>query len=195
MVWRIERFSREETTYWLSKVSVESFYGKCGIEWAKSGLRLMLAGQQKDGAEVEALLEKLRKEDKEISYEEKLIEDNFPCQQVGAETKRERGASSALPPLHFLHVWWGRRPLMPSHAAVLGSILPADTDPKLFLRELGIVKKQGIIGNTCWTLVGKNLELIEVDFQQEFIPFSTKVQKVLEKENERRSAIFFYWIH
>ena len=61
MAWRIERFSREETMYWLSKVSVESFYGKRGIEWAKSGLRLMLAGQQKDGKEVQRLLEALRK--------------------------------------------------------------------------------------------------------------------------------------
>lgn len=64
MAWRIERFGREETMYWLSKVSIESFYGKRGIEWAKSGLRLMLAGQQKDGAEVKKLLERLRKEDK-----------------------------------------------------------------------------------------------------------------------------------
>lgn len=61
MAWRIERFSREETMYWLSKVSVESFYGKRGIEWAKSGLRLMLAGQQKDGHEVQRLLKALRK--------------------------------------------------------------------------------------------------------------------------------------
>lgn len=64
MAWRIERFGREETMYWLSKVSVKSFYGKRGIEWAKSGLRLMLAGQQKDSAEVTRLLETLRKEDK-----------------------------------------------------------------------------------------------------------------------------------
>lgn len=64
MAWRIERFGREETMYWLDKVSVESFYGKRGLEWAKSGLRLMLAGQQKDGAEVTRMLEDLRKEDK-----------------------------------------------------------------------------------------------------------------------------------
>ena len=64
MAWRIERFGREETMYWLGKVSVESFYGRRGIEWAKSGLRLMLAGQQKDGAEVIRMLETLRKEDK-----------------------------------------------------------------------------------------------------------------------------------
>ena len=78
-----------------------------------------------------------------MAYEKKLIEGNFPCQQVGAETKGERGASSALPPLYFLHVWWARRPLTPSRAAILGSILPADTDPEEFLKELGIVKKRG----------------------------------------------------
>ena len=124
-----------------------------------------------------------------MPYEKKLIEGNFPCQEVGAETKRERGASSALPPLYFLHVWWARRPLTPSRAAVLGSILPAKTDPELFLRELGIVKKQAVIGDARWTLVGKNLELIESDDQQEYIPFSAKLQKALDKENERRSTI------
>ena len=106
-----------------------------------------------------------------MAYEKKLIEGNFPCQQVGAETKRERGAMSMLPPIYYLHVWWARRPLTPSRAAVLGSILPADTEPELFLRELGIVKKQAVIGDARWTLVGKNLELIESDGQQEYIPF------------------------
>ena len=84
---------------------------------------------------------------------------------------------------------FGGRPLTPSRAAVLGSILPADTEPELFLRELGIVKKQAVIGDARWTLVGKNLELIESDGQQEYIPFSSKFQKALDKENERRSSI------
>ena len=60
MAWRIERFSREETMYWLSKVSISS-YGKRSVEWAKSGLRLMLAGQQRDKSEVQRLIEYLRK--------------------------------------------------------------------------------------------------------------------------------------
>lgn len=124
-----------------------------------------------------------------MTYEKKLIEGNFPCQQVGAETKRERGASNMLPPVYYLHVWWARRPLTPSRAAILGSILPANTDPELFLRELGIVKKQAVIGDVRWTLVGKNLELIESDGQQEYIPFSAKFQKALDKENERRSKM------
>lgn len=60
MAWRISRFSREETLYWFAKTS-SSAYGKSSIEWAKSGLRVMLAGQQTNPKEVQRLLEQLRK--------------------------------------------------------------------------------------------------------------------------------------
>ena len=53
-----------------------------------------------------------------------LIEHWLPIEAIGAESKRERGASSALPPLYFLHVWWARRPLTASRAAILASVLP-----------------------------------------------------------------------
>ncbi len=54
-----------------------------------------------------------------------LIEQWLPIEAIGAECMRERGASSALPPLYFLHVWWARRPLTVSRAAIMSSILPA----------------------------------------------------------------------
>lgn len=54
-----------------------------------------------------------------------LIEQWFPAATVGAESLRERGASSALPPINFLHVWWARRPLTSSRAIVVASLLPA----------------------------------------------------------------------
>lgn len=54
-----------------------------------------------------------------------LITGWLPLAPLGAEARRERAASSALPPLYFLHVWWARRPLVVSRAAVLGSMLPA----------------------------------------------------------------------
>jgi len=57
-----------------------------------------------------------------------LIEDWLPVAAIGAESQRERGASSALPPLYFLHVWWARRPLTASRAAVLASVLPTYSD-------------------------------------------------------------------
>ncbi len=68
-----------------------------------------------------------------------LIEDFIPVQELGIESKRERAASSALPPLYYLHVWWARRPLTVSRAAILASMLPADTDADWFLKTLGIV--------------------------------------------------------
>lgn len=62
MAWRIKRFTREETLYWLTKVSIPSLYGKTDIEWAKSGLRTMLAGHQTTPRELIAeALERLRK--------------------------------------------------------------------------------------------------------------------------------------
>lgn len=124
-----------------------------------------------------------------MGIETKLIEGRFPCREVGAETQRERGASSSLPPLYFLHIWWARRPLTPSRASVLASILPSDTDPETFLRELGIVKKQVIIGDQRFNLVGKNLKLIELHDGKEIIPYSASFQKALDIENERRRAV------
>jgi putative DNA methylase len=53
-----------------------------------------------------------------------LLQSWLPFDAIGAESLRERGASSALPPLYFLHVWWARRPLTISRAAVLASLLP-----------------------------------------------------------------------
>lgn len=54
-----------------------------------------------------------------------LIDTWLPIAELSVESRRERGASSALPPLYFLHVWWARRPLTASRAGVLGSLLPA----------------------------------------------------------------------
>lgn len=57
-----------------------------------------------------------------------LIEQWFPAAMVGAESMRERATFTALPPLFALHVWWARRPLVASRAAVLASLLPAWPD-------------------------------------------------------------------
>ena len=54
-----------------------------------------------------------------------LAESWMPIDKIGAECMRERGASSALPPLYFLHIWWARRPLVVCRAAILGSLLPS----------------------------------------------------------------------
>ena len=55
----------------------------------------------------------------------RLIEEWLPIKEIGVESRRERGSSTALPPVYYLHVWWARRPLIASRAAILGSLLPA----------------------------------------------------------------------
>lgn len=117
----------------------------------------------------------------------RLIEAGFPCHQVGAETQRERGASSALPPLYFLHVWWARRPLTPSRAAIVASLASANTDPDTFVRELGIERKVVKFGDQFWALTGTLLERVESFEGKEWLPINTVTQRAFESENQRRT--------
>lgn len=66
-----------------------------------------------------------------------LIEEWLPAAAIGVECMRERGNPSAIAPTSFLHVWWARRPLTVSRAAVLGSLLPADFPHDVFENLLG----------------------------------------------------------
>ena len=68
----------------------------------------------------------------------RLIERWLPIAALGEESVRERRSMTALPPIYYLHVWWARRPLVASRAAVLASLLPADADREKFLHVLGI---------------------------------------------------------
>ena len=126
----------------------------------------------------------------DFSNDQRLIEAGFPCHQVGAETQRERGASSALPPLYYLHVWWARRPLTPSRAAILASLLPADADPEQFIRDLGIVRWQAKLGEERWTLVGDTItkRLYQEDDGRWVLPVDKTVLNAVEKEQQRREA-------
>lgn len=68
----------------------------------------------------------------------KLIEDWLPIAALSEESIRERRSMTALPPTYYLHVWFARRPLVASRAAILGSLLAADADRGKFLHDLGI---------------------------------------------------------
>lgn len=70
--------------------------------------------------------------------ERRLIEEWLPIAALGEESVRERRSMTALPPTYYLHVWWARRPLVASRAAVLASLLPADADHEKFLHVIGI---------------------------------------------------------
>lgn len=119
---------------------------------------------------------------------ERLIEHGFPCHQVGAETQRERGMSTALPAHFALHVWWARRPLTPSRAAIVASLDGADTDPEVFIRQLGIERVQALVRGEPWTLTGDLIERIDRDPSgSEVLPVDERILRALQKEDERRA--------
>lgn len=68
----------------------------------------------------------------------RLIERWLPIAALGIESIRERTPMTPFPAPNRLHVWWARRPLVASRAAVLASVLPADADRERFLHALGI---------------------------------------------------------
>jgi len=65
-----------------------------------------------------------------------LIEEWLPAAAIGVECIRER-STGQQPPDKRLHVWWARRPLVVSRAAVLASLLPTDFPRDVFERLLG----------------------------------------------------------
>ena len=69
-----------------------------------------------------------------------LIEEWLPAAAIGVECMREEGSLSAKPPTKYFHVWWARRPLTASRAAVLGSLLPANFPRDVFERLLGFAR-------------------------------------------------------
>jgi putative DNA methylase len=73
-----------------------------------------------------------------------LIDEWFPTAEVGVESVRERSVGQN-PPINRLHVWFARRPLVASGAAVLASILPPDTTRKEFLELLGIPHNKDVV--------------------------------------------------
>ena len=68
----------------------------------------------------------------------RLIERWLPITALGIEAVRERTPMTPFPAPNRLHVWWARRPLVASRAAVLASVLPADADRERFLHAIGI---------------------------------------------------------
>ncbi|MCY4653202.1 MAG: DUF1156 domain-containing protein [Dehalococcoidia bacterium] len=81
----------------------------------------------------------------------RLIEDWMPINELSIENIRETPVS-AMPAPNYLHVWWARRPLAISRAAVAASILPADVEHSKFLDIMGtypeIVADQTRINNS-----------------------------------------------
>ena len=68
----------------------------------------------------------------------RLIERWLPITEVGIESTRERTPMTPFPAPNRLHVWWARRPLVASRAAILASLLPSNADRERFLHAIGI---------------------------------------------------------
>ncbi len=68
----------------------------------------------------------------------RLIERWLPIAEIGIESLRERTPMTPFPAPNRMHVWWARRPLVASRAAILASLLPADADHQKFKHLLGI---------------------------------------------------------
>ena len=73
-----------------------------------------------------------------MSSDTRLIERWMPIAALGEESVRERRSMTSLPPTYYLHVWWARRPLIASRAAVLGCLLSSEASHDKFLEVLGI---------------------------------------------------------
>ena len=67
----------------------------------------------------------------------RLIEDWLPIKEISVEAVREGGALAGRPPVNQLHVWWARRPLVASRAAVAAVLLNAQVDRNRFIRAIG----------------------------------------------------------
>ena len=65
-----------------------------------------------------------------------LIEEWLPAAAIGIECMRER-STGQQPPDKRLHIWWARRPLVVSRAAVAASLLPHNYSKQKFESLLG----------------------------------------------------------
>ena len=66
-----------------------------------------------------------------------LIEHYLPIDAISVEAIREGGALAGHPPVNQLHVWWARRPLITSRAAVAASVIDASANKEDFTQALG----------------------------------------------------------
>ena len=57
----------------------------------------------------------------------RLIEQWLPINEISVEAIRKGGALAGHPSVNQLHVWWARRPLIASRAAVAASMLPVNS--------------------------------------------------------------------
>ena len=75
-----------------------------------------------------------------------LGEEWFPVGEVTVECLRERVPGIDYPPTNRIHVWFARRPLVASRAAILLSIVPPNTDKQFIFDLLGMPLNRDMVG-------------------------------------------------
>jgi adenine-specific DNA methylase len=84
-------------------------------------------------------------------------------------------------------VWWARRPLTPSRAAIVASLDPADTDPETFVRQLGIERVEALVNRAPWTLNGDLSKRVERDGAgSEYLEVDALVLRRLQVEKKNQ---------
>jgi putative DNA methylase len=63
-----------------------------------------------------------------MNDDRRLIEDYLPIREISAEASREKSIRRGH--ISTLHLWWARRPLVASRAAVFGALVPAPETPE-----------------------------------------------------------------
>src|SRR5438128_1055018 len=58
----------------------------------------------------------------------RLIEDLIPIREISAEASREKSLRHGN--ISTLHIWWSRKPVTASRAAIYGALVPAPSDPQ-----------------------------------------------------------------
>ncbi|MEM1698068.1 MAG: DUF1156 domain-containing protein [Thermofilaceae archaeon] len=73
--------------------------------------------------------------------EERFIEsEKFPFWEISEAAAVEKGPGR--PPHWEMVFWWTRKPLISARAIIAGCLLPKDTNPKAFLRNIGVGGKK-----------------------------------------------------
>ena len=75
-----------------------------------------------------------------------LGEEWFPVGEVSVESMRERIPGIDYPPTNRIHVWFARRPLIASRAAIASSLFPVGIDRRIVLKTLAIPHDRDVVG-------------------------------------------------
>ena len=88
----------------------------------------------------------------------RLIEEWLPINELSVESLREK-PFTAMPAPNYLHVWWARRPLVLSRAAVAAALLPGTADREAFTAMLGASPEVVAINDRLATAKAQNIRL------------------------------------